>query len=157
MKKAIMLELQRFKELLDAHGAKLELWPDSLRQSAHRLLKASGEATEALRQAERLHELLEQAPSIEPSQKLMSAVTALPARYPHRGFREWWPFQSVFRPALGLAMAAVLGLVTGGIILPEEGTPAETYAGAAASPSWEDLSELAFAQEYAADNWGQEP
>ena len=118
------LDLTRFQQLLDVHGAELALWPEPLQAAARQLLAASPSAREAHQQALRLAVLLDAAPEILPSAELLARLAALPARQP-RGGAAWWPFGSPVAPLMGWAAAAAFGLLVGSSSIPLLDAPAE--------------------------------
>jgi hypothetical protein len=124
------LSLARFGALLEAYGARLELWPEAERDAARALLETSLEARE-LRAAEAaLDAAFESAPEPELSAALMRRLNEVPIRTPQR--RALWPFRSVWVPALGWALAAAVGLGIGFQTAPFESDTA-TFAESATS------------------------
>lgn len=107
--------LARFEALLDAYGAEPRRWPTDRRAAAEALLARSPEAQALHAAAARLDGLIDAA-KIEPApahligRVLAAAPTAAAPR------ASW--LATLFKPALGLAFAAVLGLALGGVISP---------------------------------------
>jgi hypothetical protein len=107
--------LARFEELLDAYGAEPRRWPAERRAAAEALLARSPEAQTRHAAAARLDGLIgmakvEPAPAHLIGRVLAAAPKAAPAR------ASW--FAGLFKPAAGLALAAVLGLALGNFISP---------------------------------------
>jgi hypothetical protein len=111
------LDLERFEQLLDVHGAELERWPEELREHARELLQSSVPAQHAWSNAEGLAALLDAAPDVLPSAALSARIAALPARHP-QGWAAWWPFGNPLAPLLGWAAAAGFGLLVGSGVVP---------------------------------------
>ena len=116
------ITLQRLKELLDSYGANPARWPKAERDPALALLEASPELAPARRQAAELDALLDRATLPRASGTLTAAMLASAGR---PAWRQWtwliWPFGPIWKPALGLASAAVVGAVLGYVTA----TPAE--------------------------------
>jgi len=72
------MDLERFTDLLDIHGADLALWPEAERKAADKLLAASPLAREQQRKAAAFDRLLlnAQLPEIEPSDALRQRILA---------------------------------------------------------------------------------
>jgi len=72
------MDLDRFTDLLDIHGAELSLWPEAERSAADKLLAASPLAREQQRKAAAFDRLLLNAalPEIEPSDALRQHILA---------------------------------------------------------------------------------
>src|SRR5690606_37356567 len=73
---------------------------------------------EAIEVVRRLDEL----DTIEPTPALLQRIRAVPRRHPRGVNRRelalsWWPFEGAFHPALALAAAAALGVVTGSLVV----------------------------------------
>jgi len=117
MTRQLPLDLERFEQLLDVHGADLERWPEPLRVGARAFLASSGEAQHAWSRAERLGALLDAAPDVLPSAELSARIAALPMRRP-QGWVAWWPFGNPFAPLLAWGAAAAFGLFMGSGVLP---------------------------------------
>lgn len=134
------MTLNQFTELLDRCGSRREQWPASLRADAEHLLAVSPEAAAALTQAERMEAFMRaHDPGREVSQETIvrlsnSVLARLPtmgarrrpwwrAALDHLGTalgagREWGP-----RLAVSVAAAAMLGLVTGGLLPTRDAQP----------------------------------
>ena len=110
------LDLERFEELLDVHGADLGRWPEGLRESARELLHGSVPAQLAWSRAERLAAVLDAAPDVLPSAALSARIAALPAR--HAQGWAWWPFGNALAPLLAWGAAAGFGLLVGSGVVP---------------------------------------
>lgn len=150
------LALERFLELLDVHGSRVERWPDALRAPARALLDVSEPAKLALERAAALDDLLDVASVEAPSPQLSARIAAIPIEHPRRGIGAWWPFESVYRPVIGWLFAAVAGVVIGGVLPPGldglgGAAPSELALaedGAATEldeQAWEELAELSLA------------
>jgi hypothetical protein len=111
------LDLERFEQLLDVHGVKLERWPEELRANARELLSSSAPAQLAWARAERLAAVLDAAPDLLPSAALSARIAALPVRHP-QGWAAWWPFGNPLAPLLGWGAAAAFGLLVGSGVVP---------------------------------------
>lgn len=115
------MQLERFRDLVDAYGARPTRWPEAERASAVALLQGSAEAQALLREANRLDQVLDRAPKLEPSAALFGKVLA--GRQDTAG---WWRGLlgaiPVWQPAMALFLAAVLGLGLGssGTLVPRD-------------------------------------
>jgi hypothetical protein len=126
---AATLSLEEFDEALAVHGSQLQRWPEELRSAAERLLEHSTTAQALLADAARLDRLLDEAPVFEPSARLAARVAQIPLAHPQRGFGAWWPFESVLRPAMAWAAAALVGLYVGTLLPADGGGSASVAAG----------------------------
>jgi hypothetical protein len=116
------VDLQRLREILDAYGADPARWPAEERAGALRLLSDSAEAAAMRDDAQALDSLLNQAPGLEPTPELMAEILARPSRSRGRALLEaLWPFGPIWRPALGMAAAVVLGVAVGALTPPPFG------------------------------------
>lgn len=125
------LSPDRFRALLDVHGAALDTWPPADRAGAARLVATSAEARRCLEEARRLDLALDGLRPPPPSDLLRARLDRLPgaaAESPGRGRL------GTRALAASVAAAAVLGMVLGGA-----GTlmmrPVGSSAGVAATPS----------------------
>ncbi len=110
--------LARFAALLDAYGAEARRWPPDRRESALALLARSTEARRLHGEAGRLDEWLDVAqPAAAPAWLLGQVVRAAPSGGIERRERNSW-LSRIWRPAMGLAMAALFGMVLGSIAPP---------------------------------------
>lgn len=127
------MTLDQFTDLLDRFGSRPDQWPAPERTAAEQLLAASAETAARLRQAQRVDSLMhrfdpggviDQAAVIGLSNSVLARLPPMGARrHPwwraaldHLGTalgagREWGP-----RLAVSVAAAAILGLVTGGLL-----------------------------------------
>lgn len=127
------MTLDQFGALLDRHGAQPEQWPAEERDSARRLLASSPAAAARLAQAERIERLMRdfdpgkevgQDALLRLSNSVFAGLRDKPVRrrpwwraaFDHLGSalgagQEWGP-----RVAVSVATAAILGLVTGGLL-----------------------------------------
>ena len=106
-----VMTLDRFRALTRAYGARLERWPVAERAAATALFARSAEAKELIEQ----EQWLDVALSAEAPTALNAAferkLAEIPVRHPQASlslFRRW-----LWAPALGWAVAAVLGVVLG--------------------------------------------
>ena len=154
------LDLERFEQLLDVHGADLERWPEELRTHARELLTSSAPAQLAWSRAERLAALLDAAPDVLPSAALSARIASLPARHP-QGWAAWWPFGNPLAPLLAWGAAAGFGLLVGSGLVP--GLDGDFGAGATSEPAAMESAESAapdpsaLAAKPAEPNAGEEP
>ena len=123
------LSLEEFDEALAVHGSRLQRWPEESRFAAERLLEHSTAAQALLADAARLDGLLDEAPAFEPSARVAARVAQIPLSHPQRGLGAWWPFDSVLRPAMAWAAAALVDLSVGAL-LPDDGAGSASAAGA---------------------------
>ncbi len=137
------MSLERFEELVDAYGAQSGRWPDEDRELALALVSNCAQAQQALQAAVVLDELLDQAPSEDPSAALRRQVlAAAPKRQLgwlgrlNQLTEQWWPFTPRWQPATGLALAAAFGIVVGTMV-PDTAAASEPV----------DVAELAFGAE----------
>jgi hypothetical protein len=128
------LDIERFDELLDVHGADLARWPEALRRRAQDLLASSAAAEQALARAVRMAALLDAVPELLPSAELSARIAALPARRP-QGWAVWWPFGNPLAPLLAWGAAAAFGLFVGSGLVP--GLEPLTEGGVAANAGTE--------------------
>ena len=109
-----------FANHLDRYGAQLPEWPVDMADAARLLLAKSEEARDAHRRAVRLDGVLAlgggETASDALRQRLIDAAQMIAAGE-DTGWRELahslWPFGPLWRPAAGLAAAAVVGVVIG--------------------------------------------
>ena len=108
------MTLDRFQQLLDAYGGQAQHWPEQERPGALQLLANSAAASQLLKQALLLDDLLNQVQAHTPSAQLLAAV--MDGENPS-GWRCWtaqlWPFGAIWPPLGALACCALLGLVLG--------------------------------------------
>jgi len=144
------LSLTEFADLLDLYGARLELWPEGEGRAARSLLSESADARVALAEAESLAVMLDAVQVPDPSPHLRRRVLEIPIRHPRARAVSWWPFATLLKPALGLAAAALLGILSGAYF-PLDG---DDLANAdLANADWEDLSELALGAHLDLEEW----
>jgi hypothetical protein len=113
--------LTRFEALLDAYGAAPQRWPADRRAAAEALLARSREAQALHAAAARLDALIDAA-TVEPAPahligRVLSTAPSAPAPARGAAARRGW-FGGLFKPAAGIAFAALLGLGLGGVISP---------------------------------------
>jgi len=118
------MSLERFRQLLETHGAAPSRWPAAEGRAASDLRDRSAEARALLAAAAALDSVLDQGPEQRPSAALRGAVLA--ARPKPAAAPGWWrlvfgPLPS-WQPLAVLALAAILGfgLGTSGTLLPPE-------------------------------------
>lgn len=124
------MAMERFRALLDAHGARPERWPAGEREAATALSLASADARAALAEAEALDLLLDGLGAPEPSAELVDRVmgaapVAMPQPRPRRrpgklsrALGLIWPDVPAWKPATALAASLVLGLAAGSFAPP---------------------------------------
>ena len=108
------MSLDRLERLLEAYGANPARWPPAERTPALELLEATPELQGLRRQAAALDALLGQATLPQASDEFVADVLAAAGT---QGWRQWaasiWPFGPIWKPALGLTMAAGMGAALG--------------------------------------------
>jgi hypothetical protein len=107
--------LARFEALLDAYGAEPRRWPADRRAASESLLARSPEAQALHAAARRLDGLLDAA-AVEPAPAHLIGRVLAAAPKPAAARGGW--IAGLFKPAAGIALAAVLGLGLGGVISP---------------------------------------
>jgi len=113
-----IMDMERFEMLVERHGGDLANWPNDARAEAEGLLAAAPRAQAVLAEADAVERAVAGAPSLRASPELMARVLA-DAPHARRGgafagmFAAIWPFGPTWRPALALAAALILGVVTG--------------------------------------------
>ncbi|MBI4081079.1 MAG: hypothetical protein HY423_00570 [Candidatus Lambdaproteobacteria bacterium] len=139
------MRIERLDALLLAYGASPAAWPPPERAAALALVGRSAAAAARLNEAAALDALLERARAPEPSRGLRARVlAAAPRGWPAWGARvrlgayAVWPFGPLWRPALALMVAAVLGAVIGTVASPTRMFTAD------AAPVAEEIATLAF-------------
>jgi anti-sigma-K factor RskA len=116
------VDLRRLGQILGAYGADPARWPAEERAGALRLLADSAEAATMRDNAQALDSLLDEAPGLEPTPELMAEILARPDRSRRLALLEaLWPFGPIWRPALGMAAAVVLGVTVGALTPPPFG------------------------------------
>ncbi len=145
------VDLERLRAIVEAYGADAARWPEAEREGALALLASSPEAAALREQARELDALLDGASVFEPTPELLARVLARPARRRASLLEELWPFGPIWRPALGLAGAMVLGVVVGLVAPPPfvNGAAAEISLG-------DDIDALAFGSELELEEEGDE-
>lgn len=109
---------EEFADLLDRWGADLETWPLAERDAAGRLIEGSDRARAMLAEAEALTGVLRELPPVLASPELKARVLSDAAGGTAAAangdlLKALWPFGPIWRPALGLAAAACLGIALG--------------------------------------------
>jgi hypothetical protein len=115
--------LARFAGLLDAYGAEPRRWPADRRAWAEALLARSPDAVALRATAARLDGLIDAA-GVEPApahlvgRVLASAPQSSLAEAQRQSSRPRGWLAGLMKPALGVAFAALLGIVLGGVVSP---------------------------------------
>lgn len=168
------MDLRRFEQCLDTYGADLDAWPAVDRGAGQQLLVTSDDARSALDRALALSRRLDELEDIEPSAAFLKKVAAIPEQYPRttpksttspepKGVLRWWPFETVYKPALAMAAAAMMGVLAGSITA-ERGMAGESsglaFQFADEENAWteqevEELSSLAFALHLDQSEWDE--
>lgn len=113
-RKTDQMNLARFGEIVGAYGADPGRWPPNERAAAQALLAGSDAARQAYADAAALDTVMTLSTAPLPSPELVAEVLAAAGRPRWRdGFAALWPFETIWRPASGFAMAAVVGIVLG--------------------------------------------
>jgi hypothetical protein len=129
------MDLQELEQTLDRLGADVEEWPDALQAAARALLTESQEARGLLEQAQRVASLLDELPAMRASGDLQRRLAEIPLRHPRESEAWVWPFETLWRPLLGLALAAVFGVLVG------SAAPTEVADGVTAEEEeWNDIA-----------------
>lgn len=106
----------RVRALLDAYGADPGRWPEAERAAARRLVAADPALAAEFAEAAAVDTLLDALPDPAPSPALRVALKDIPDRA-RLGWADrlaaLWPFEAPWRPAAGLAAAAVVGIAVG--------------------------------------------
>ena len=118
------MSIDRYRALLAAYGARLELWPADERDAAQALLDSSAEARELSREEAGLDALFASAAAPALSAGLSCKLAELPVAEPQP--RKLWPFRRTWVPALAWAAAAALGIGLGSVAPDPEGGEAAT-------------------------------
>ncbi len=139
------LGIENIKHWIECYGSQVEHWPAEKRASLDALLKHSPELAQCLEEARRLDDLLEELPGITAPAALQARVAEIPIRHPRPSIRWYWPFETLWRPALALTAAAVLGVVAGLQFPFGAGSWAATDEAETSSEDWGDMSSVAFA------------
>jgi hypothetical protein len=148
------LDLTRFEQLLDVHGAELARWPEELRAQASALLASSAEAQLVWSRAAQVEALLDGVPDLLPSAELSARIAALPVRRP-QGWAAWWPFGNPVAPLLAWGAAAAFGLFIGSGIVPGLDSVVD-FAGAVSSAPDVAGNELAGSDSAGSDSAGSD-
>lgn len=129
------MDKQQFERILAAHGGNPDAWPASERAAALSFSTTNPQAAIMLHEARALHALISDLPDIDPSPALTDRIIAAALaqdrtanvrqqgrqsptltdyrqriRRLHEGL---WPFGPLWRPAAGLALPALVGLLLG--------------------------------------------
>lgn len=134
------LDLERFKALLAAYGARPERFPDAERDAALALLQSSEEARTLARAESALDDVLALAPKPELSPGLSRRLAELPVVHARPERRSRWA--PVFT-ALGWAAAAAFGVYWGAHTEALESASAVDESAEVAADEGEELMALA--------------
>lgn len=108
--------VDRVRTLIDAYGADPDRWPAAERDAALRIVETDPTLAAELADARALDRLLDAVPAPLPNPALKAALKAVPERARLRWsdrLAAFWPFGAPWRPAAGLAAAALVGIVVG--------------------------------------------
>lgn len=140
----IILDMRRFRTIVDVYGGDSSKWPEAEREAALELVSCSAEAFEIVEEAKRLDRLLAELPVQEASSALKSAIARIPKQHqPTAGGQEGYSWQkstplgAVWKTALAATLAMVIGVITGVATL-------EPVVTSNNQTGWEDFSSLAF-------------
>jgi hypothetical protein len=142
----ISMTKTRVLALVDAYGGDPARWPSGEREAAVALLSGDRELARAADEARHLDLMLDSLPVPQPSPALRVALKEIPERgTPWLEMLAGWI--GLWRPAAGLAAAAVLGIVIGAANpeLPLPGFDAEITTAAAETTADTDTYSLAAA------------
>lgn len=150
------MDKQKFEHILATHGSSPDRWPDADRAAALQFCATAPQAAAMLREARALDTLISALPDIGPSPELSARITAaafaqsrtaelslqdgqlsIAADYRRRmrRLREGlWPFGPLWRPAAGLALPALFGLLLG-LYQPQQILTPGSAPGAGARPA----------------------
>jgi hypothetical protein len=120
----MMMNAERFEQLIDAYGARPERWPDAEREAAEQWLAATPDAVVRLGEAARLDRALDawSLPATSAVLREKVVATAPKARGTVRpAARLWWA-------GAGLIAACAMGMVVGANLADLGFTPASTTA-----------------------------
>lgn len=122
------VDLARFGEILNAYGAHSRRWPRAEKAAALALVASSPHAAAMREEAARLDRLLNRVKVPAASSALVGTILAdfdagaqMTPRYLWRRIRFMWPTATVWRPAIALALATLVGVGVGasfGSVLP---------------------------------------
>jgi hypothetical protein len=111
-----MMNETRLLAIIEAYGGDPGSWPESERDSALVLLETSSAGQRARDTAVALDTMLGEAavaPATLALQTRIAVITEQSITESSDWTRIFWPFGAIWRPAAGLAAAAVIGLVVG--------------------------------------------
>lgn len=123
----------RLLKIIAGYGADPRRWPEQERAAALSSLENAPEAMAAMEEEAGLDALLGQHELPPPSLALQTRVAAIPEKQRasrSETLRGYWPFGAIWQPASGLALAAVVGVMVG-IGLPPEDITASAADGEA--------------------------
>lgn len=123
------MNLARFRELLEAYGARTEAWPSTEREAAQLLLRDDAEAQRALVAAEPLDAWLDDYAVPEVSPALRARVLEVPIVAARKRRKFGW------RLAWAFALSCAVGVASGALTAPEASADDE---------EWAELTEVSF-------------
>jgi hypothetical protein len=106
----------RLLEIIAAHGADPGRWPEDEREDALGMLGQSAAGANAIEEASILDTMLGKNPAPPASMALRARVASIPGQHGAGASalaRLFWPFGAIWQPAIGLAAAAIIGIVVG--------------------------------------------
>lgn len=118
------MEIERFKEIIDGYGTSVARWPEAEKEAALRMILQSDEARGYTEDAAFLDQNLNLLPKVEPRPALVAQIlreiepVALKSPLLEGIRLIFWPFGPIWRPAVGLALALMLGLFSGTLFDP---------------------------------------
>lgn len=113
MNESKIMNEARLRELLASYGGDAARWPASERAAALALLEARPDLAAERRQAAALDLLLQQAERPAASGALIARLIEAAPRARRRWLADLWPFGPAWQPAMGLALALLLGFASG--------------------------------------------
>ncbi|WP_419902831.1 hypothetical protein [Kiloniella sp.] len=106
---------EQLQFLLDCYGAYEHHWPEDKRSWMLDLMKESTEAQHLRSQVIDLDQLLDLAPSEPNTVHLLDSILATAPTPAANKFalKNWWPYESIWRPLSALTTAGAFGLMLG--------------------------------------------
>lgn len=106
------MDEKRFQALLAAYGADAARWPQPERAAAIQFAQTHTDAAAWIARARQLDNALGELADYSSSENLRERIL-LHAQRQHQIKPHYWPFKSVWRPAVGLAASLLLGVLFG--------------------------------------------
>ncbi len=103
---------EQIQFLLDCYGAYEHHWPEEKRAWMLQWMQVSPEARQLRAVAVELDELLDISPAESVNIHLLDSVLAT-APIAKFSFKNWWPYDSIWRPLSALTTAGAFGLMLG--------------------------------------------